>query len=192
MVQSSETRSLPLSSEPSRSSIDTAPDRREQGGREQVNIAELVESAIGLYRADAQTKNVRFEFQPETSATVHAFPGEVHRVFSKLIVNAVAALPRGGTVKVRVKHARHWKLHVLGIRVVIADDGPGVSAELRSRVFEPFFTTKGEKETDFDLCVPEQVVKEHGGSIRVKSSTRAAHGTTFTVFLPYDESSNGV
>lgn len=160
---------------------------REASAPVQVNIAELVESVVQLYRAAAQNKNVSLESQSETSATVPAFPGEMRQIFSNLIVNAVDAVPRGGTVKVRVKHARDWKSRALGIRVLVADNGPGIPDALRSRVFEPFFTTKGEKGTGVGLWVSEGVVHKHGGSIRVKSATRATHGTTFAVFLPYRE-----
>ena len=151
----------------------------------EVNIAQLIENVVELYHAGAQNKNVRLETQSETTATVPAFPGEMRQVFSNLIVNAVDAVPRGGTVKIRVKHGRDWKSRALGIRVLVSDDGPGIPGDLRSRIFEPFFTTKGEKGTGVGLWVSEGVLQKHGGSIRVKSSTRADHGTTFAVFLPY-------
>lgn len=160
---------------------------REASAPVQVNIAELVESVVQLYSAAAQNKNVHLESQSETSATVPAFPGEMRQVFSNLIVNAVDAVPRGGTVKIRVKHARDWKSRALGIRVLVTDDGPGIPDALRSRVFEPFFTTKGEKGTGVGLWVSEGVVHKQGGSIRVKSATGQTHGTTFAVFLPYGE-----
>ena len=150
-----------------------------------VNVAELVEDVVALYSAGAQNKNVTLEAQIETRATLPAFPGEMRQVFSNLIVNAVDAVDRGGTVKVRVKHGRDWKLRRMGIRVFVADNGPGIPVALRARIFEPFFTTKGEKGTGVGLWVSEGIVEKHGGRIRVKSSTGKVHGTTFSVFLPY-------
>lgn len=158
---------------------------REASTPVEVNIAELIENVAELYHAGAQNKNVRLETQSETSATVPAFPGEMRQVFSNLIVNAVDAVPRGGTVKIRVKHGRNWKSKAFGIRVLVSDNGPGIPGDLRSRIFEPFFTTKGERGTGVGLWVSEGVLQKHGGSIRVKSSTTADHGTTFAVFLPY-------
>ena len=158
---------------------------REASAPVNVNVGELIKSVIELYRAGAQNKNVKIELQSETSATVPAFPGEMRQVFSNLIVNAVDAVDRGGTIKIRVKHARDWKSRVLGIRVLVADDGPGIPAAVRSRIFEPFFTTKGEKGTGVGLWVSEGVLQKQGGSIRLKSSQGQAHGTTFAVFLPY-------
>jgi two-component system, NtrC family, sensor kinase len=140
---------------------------------------------VELYAAGAQNKNVQIETQLETDAQVVAFPGEMRQVFSNLIVNAVDAVPRGGKVKVRVKHARDWRSQAVGIRVLVSDNGPGIPAEVRSHIFEPFFTTKGEKGTGIGLWVSEGVLQKQGGRIRLKSSTGAMHGTTFSVFLLY-------
>lgn len=158
---------------------------RETSAPVDVNIAQLVETVVELYSAGAQNKNVRIETQLENRATVPAFPGEMRQVFSNLIVNAVDAVPRGGVVKIRVKHGRDWKSNAMGIRVLVSDDGPGIPASVRSRIFEPFFTTKGEKGTGVGLWVSEGVLQKHAGSIRVKSSTGPMHGTTFVVFLRY-------
>jgi PAS domain S-box-containing protein len=158
---------------------------REAATPVEINISDLVRMVVELYSAGAQNKGVEIETQLETAATVPAFPGEMRQVFSNLIVNAVDVLGRGGIVKVRVKHGRDWKSNVLGIRVLVSDNGPGIPEAIRPRIFEPFFTTKGEKGTGVGLWVSEGVLQRHGGRIRVKSSTRTMHGTTFAVFLPY-------
>jgi signal transduction histidine kinase len=150
-----------------------------------VNISDLVGSIVQLYAAGAQNKAVHIETQLETQAAVPAFPGEMRQVFSNLIVNAVDAVPRGGIIKIRVKHGHDWKSRALGIRVLVSDNGPGIPAEARSHIFEPFFTTKGEKGTGVGLWVSQGVIEKHKGSIRMKSSNRVPHGTTFSVFLPY-------
>jgi two-component system, chemotaxis family, CheB/CheR fusion protein len=150
-----------------------------------VNISDLIDNIVRLYAAGAQNKTVHLETQLETQATVPAFPGEMRQVFSNLIVNAVDAVPRGGTVKVRVKHGRDWKSRALGIRVMVSDNGPGIPVPARPHIFEPFFTTKGEKGTGVGLWVSQGVVEKHSGSIRMKSSTGVMHGTTFSVFLRY-------
>jgi PAS domain S-box-containing protein len=150
-----------------------------------VNIAELIENVVELYAAGAQNKNVTLDAQIETRAAILAFPGEMRQVFSNLIVNAVDAVRRGGTVKIRVKHGRNWKSRTMGVRVLVSDNGPGIPSEARARIFEPFFTTKGEKGTGVGLWVSEGIIEKHRGRIRVKSSTGISHGTTFSVFLPY-------
>jgi len=84
-----------------------------------------------------------------------------------------------------VKHGRNWKSRAMGIRVLVSDNGPGIPMASRPHIFEPFFTTKGEKGTGVGLWVSQGVIEKHSGSIRMKTSTGAAHGTTFSVFLPY-------
>jgi len=150
-----------------------------------INISELIDNIVRLYAAGAQNKVVHIETQLETQAAVPAFPGEMRQVFSNLIVNAVDAVPRGGTIKVRVKQGRDWKSRALGIRVVVSDNGPGIPLPARPHIFEPFFTTKGEKGTGVGLWVSQGVVEKHCGSIRMKSSTGVMHGTSFSVFLRY-------
>jgi len=150
-----------------------------------VNIADLVANIVQLYSAGAQNKAVHIEAQLETQAQVPAFPGEMRQVFSNLIVNAVDAVPRGGIIKIRVKHGRDWRSCAFGIRVLVSDNGPGIPVESRPHIFEPFFTTKGEKGTGVGLWVSQGVIEKHSGSIRMKTSTGVAHGTTFSVFLRY-------
>lgn len=71
------------------------------------------------------------------------------------------------------------------MRVSIADNGPGISADNRRRLFEPFFTTKGERGTGLGLWVSSGIVQKHQGWIRVRSNTRPGHtGTVFSVFVP--------
>src|SRR5215471_13841701 len=74
-----------------------------------------------------------------------------------------------------------------GARAVIADNGPGISAGNREKIFEPFFTTKGENGTGLGLWVTSGIILKHGGSIRVRTSTRRGRsGTVFNIFLPFE------
>lgn len=159
---------------------------REASSPIDVKISELVSNVIELYNSGAQNKSVHLEAQLENDASIKAFPGEMRQVFSNLIVNAVDAVPRGGTVKVRVKHGRDWSSRRMGIRVLVSDNGHGIPPDVRPHIFEPFFTTKGERGTGIGLWVSEGVLEKQGGRIRLKSSTRQMHGTTFSVFLPYN------
>ncbi len=159
---------------------------REASSPVDVRISELVKNVVELYNSGAQNKGVHLEAQLENDASIKAFPGEMRQVFSNLIVNAVDAVPRGGTVKVRVKHGRDWATRKMGIRVLVSDNGPGIPPDIRPHIFEPFFTTKGERGTGIGLWVSEGVLEKQGGRIRLKSSTGQMHGTTFSIFLPYN------
>ncbi len=105
------------------------------------------------------------------------YPGELNEVWTNLIDNAIDAMGGSGTLTVRTR-AEGDRL-----AVEIADTGPGVPMEIRSRVFEPFFTTK-EVGTGTGLgldVVWQIVVARHGGEISLESEPG---DTRFTVVLP--------
>ncbi len=119
------------------------------------------------------------EYDPDLPK-VPAYAGELNQVWTNLIVNALDALAGEGTLTVRTARDGGCAL------VEIADTGPGIPDELRSRVFEPFFTTKPVGQgTGLGLDVSWRVVvKRHGGDLRVTSSPG---DTRFQVVLPLTE-----
>jgi signal transduction histidine kinase len=110
----------------------------------------------------------------------------MRQVFSNLISNAVEAMSDGGKLAIHVRRAREQFLNgETGIRVTVADSGPGIDPEARQHMFEPFFTTKGERGTGLGLWVTQGIITKHGGSIRVRTFTgKRRHGTAFSVFIP--------
>ena len=116
------------------------------------------------------------------------FPGELRQVFLNLVTNAIEATPDRGKLNIHIFPSRHWqKEEVQGVRVVIADNGHGISSEQRSKLFQPFFTTKGEEGTGLGLWVSQGIVRKHQGEIRLRSTTRFGRsGTCFSVFLPME------
>jgi two-component system, NtrC family, sensor kinase len=92
----------------------------------------------------------------------------------------------GDRLVLRVHKSVDWRdLTTPGLRIVIADNGPGIPEKVRRQLFNAFFTTKGEKGTGIGLWVSREIVQQHGGAIRLHSSPAGAHqGTAFSVFLP--------
>ena len=117
-----------------------------------------------------------------TLPEVPAYAGELNQVWTNLIVNALDAMDGEGTLTLRTGREGDSAL------VEIADTGPGIPDELRSRVFEPFFTTKPVGQgTGLGLDVSWRVVvKRHGGDLRVASQPG---DTRFQVVLPLTEPS---
>ena len=70
------------------------------------------------------------------------------------------------------------------VRMTIADDGAGIAAENLKRIFEPFFTTKQSIGTGLGLWVTSELVKKHGGRMRLRS--RLGKGTVVTIWLPME------
>ena len=114
---------------------------------------------------------------------VNSFGSELNQIWTNLIDNAIDAM--GGQGELRVKTYRDDDCVV----VEIADNGAGISPEIKSHIFEPFFTTKGVGEgTGLGLDTVQRIVKKHRGSIQVTSKPG---DTRFQVMLPLSEASKG-
>jgi len=147
---------------------------------------QLVEEVFGVYSRQIEERGISIRRQYEFEGSIRAFPGELRQVVANLVCNAVEAAPEDGTIRVHIFRDGMAKLGA-GLRIVIADNGAGIPDEIRHRIFEPFFTTKGERGTGLGLWVTRGIIEKHGGSIRFRSSTRSeAHGTCFSIFLPFE------
>ena len=151
-----------------------------------VNLSDLMESVLYLYSQQLKAKHLRVHKEMEFGGDVVGFPNELRQVISNIFENAIEASPDSGQVRLRVYPSREFmNSHKPGVRIVIADDGPGIRQENAQKIFEPFFTTKGEKGTGLGLWVCQGIVHKHGGFIRMRSSTHPDHcGTVFSIFLP--------
>jgi len=102
------------------------------------------------------------------------------QVFLNLFMNALDAMPEGGTLSVRVICRRR------SVLVQVADTGSGIRPEDLPRLFEPFFTTKAEGQgTGLGLYVCYGIIQRHDG--RIHARNRPGGGTVFTVRLPIGE-----
>ena len=97
------------------------------------------------------------------------------QAFMNLILNAMQAMPNGGSLDVVTKHFDS------GIRIEVSDTGVGISEENLARLFEPFFTTKSGG-TGLGLTNAKRIIQQHGGDIEVRS--KMGVGTTVIVTLP--------
>lgn len=102
--------------------------------------------------------------------------GELRRVVTNLVLNAVDAMPHGGRLTVRTWSEGEWS------GVSVSDTGVGMTDEQKSHLFEPFYTTKGTAGSGLGLTMSLRIIERHGGKISVASEP--AVGSTFTVWLP--------
>ncbi len=107
--------------------------------------------------------------------TVKGDPERLSLVFHNLVLNAVQAMPHGGTVTLVFRRQSPM------LAVSVVDEGLGIPTELQQKIFEPYFSTRSQA-TGLGLSVAREVVQEHGGVLEVES--RAGEGSVFTVFLP--------
>ena len=145
-------------------------------GRAPVDVTVMIEKLFRLLRPDAERKRIKLivESTANTSVTIQADAAQLEQVFLNLALNAVAAMPQGGSLRFRLSD-QEGKL-----RIDIIDEGNGVPPEIQSFIFDPYFTTRSDG-TGMGLALCDKIVRQHDGSIDFETSPR---GSTFTVLLP--------
>jgi signal transduction histidine kinase len=153
-----------------------------------VKIGEILDSVVSLYDRKIQSAGIKLEQQVDFDGHILALPGELRQVFANLVGNAIEAVgPRHGTITLRAYASRDWRSDRPGLRIVVADDGPGIPASVRTSIFEPFFTTKGESGTGLGLWITSDILQKYDGTIRLRTSTEAPRsGTCFLIFFPFE------
>ncbi|MEZ5354854.1 MAG: HAMP domain-containing sensor histidine kinase [Bryobacteraceae bacterium] len=144
---------------------------------ETVDLAAVVNEVAGLLsRGDGGRLRVSVDLQ-SPSAPVAGDPAQIYQMVLNLAVNARDAMPEGGRLHLAVRTGRPT------VELVVADDGPGIPAELLGRIFEPFFSANPSgRGTGLGLAIVHRVVTSHGGAIDVAS--RPGAGAVFTIRLP--------
>ena len=146
--------------------------------RETNDLGRLAEEVVFLYQEAHRSLTITCRIDP----ALPLFPFDavqVKRVLINLLDNAVTALGDGGAIEVRVGPAPERETPMAMLRV--ADNGPGIPADVRLRIFEPYFSTR-KSGTGLGLAIAQTIVSEHGGTIRARDNHPT--GTVFTVELP--------
>ena len=147
-----------------------------------VDLSLLVESVVEVMKPSwessmhARDSRVDIEFDLAEDTLAAGIAPEIREVLANILLNAVQAMPDGGTIRISTGGSDPLAL------VRVQDTGIGMSEDVRSRVFDPFFTTKGVEGTGLGMSVAYGIVKRHGGRIAVESEL--GKGTSVTVFLP--------
>jgi signal transduction histidine kinase len=110
-----------------------------------------------------------------TLPEIDADPELLHRVFANLVLNAMDAMPQGGTLSLRTLQQGDR------IRIEVSDSGVGLTPEESARLFTPYYTTK-QHGTGLGLAIAQSVISDHHGTITVESVQ--GHGAKFVIELP--------
>ncbi|MEJ2738227.1 MAG: ATP-binding protein [Dehalococcoidia bacterium] len=145
-----------------------------------LKIAEVIDQAISLIGHQAKMNNVEIIRQDDADLSpVDGDIKQLKQVFLNLIINAIQAMPDGGTVTITTGPDKSNR-----VSVSIKDTGHGIEPGNMEKLFTPFFTTKESgKGVGLGLAVSQGIIERHGGSIEATSSI--GDGSTFTVFLPF-------
>ncbi len=167
--------------------------RTEKRDRRPISIGAVARETIDLLRHTMPASiEMKCDAQPGIGR-VRANATQIEQVFMNLCVNAAHAMEAsGGVLVVTVEATQAARLAVESteesspqphVRVLVSDDGRGMSPETCKRIFEPFFTTReATGGTGLGLSVVHRIITSHGGRIRVESTP--GQGTTFEILLP--------
>lgn len=147
------------------------------------NIEVVLEGALSLVEARTRIQRVVLKREFATNLPVVSLsPYRIQQMLINLCINAMDAMPEGGQLTIRVAIAKSSKNRD-GLTIEVTDTGTGISRDVQKHMFEPFFTTKeAGKGTGLGLSLVQDIVQEHSGQIKVKSSLGV--GSTFTIWLP--------
>jgi PAS domain S-box-containing protein len=143
------------------------------------SISEILDRTINLVKYDKRFKNIQLTTDIEDIPSLKVNPDKIQQVFLNLILNAMDAMPDGGRLGVSMERRDSF------VEVVFSDSGAGIDESVMDRIFDPFFTTKAPgKGTGLGLSICYGIIREHNGTITVKSGK--GEGTTFVIRLPVE------
>ena len=155
--------------------------RRGAVGSQKIELNDLLERTISIVEPDMKLEQVKFDRKfADSLPLITANSDQLRQVFLNLITNAKDAMPEGGTITVSTENITGGEVPF--VRIKTTDTGCGIDKGKIEFVFDPFFTTKEEgKGTGLGLSVSYGIIKNHGGTMSVKSEV--GKGTTFTIDL---------
>ncbi|HJV36721.1 PAS domain S-box protein, partial [Geomonas sp.] len=157
-----------------------------------VSVSHLVEEAVSLsLRGTSVQKKMVWGC---TLREVEADAGQLNQAFNNIVINAVHAMPEGGTLTVRGDNVQLEMGNPFSlepgpyVRILFEDEGCGIPEEVLKKIFDPYFTTKA-RGNGLGLASTLSIISKHGGHIQVHSQVGV--GTTFSIYLPAALASTG-
>ena len=153
--------------------------------RSDVDLQELVGRQVRLVRPQTHRSSIKVHVECPSGLvpSVNADSGRIEQVILNVLVNAMEAMPEGGTLTIRL--SKEDISDQEGVRIEISDTGHGIPDDLRGRIFDPYFSTKSNG-TGMGLALSEKIVRQHNGVLDIDSSPA---GTNVIVWLPVKASS---
>lgn len=152
--------------------------------RKAVRVDTLVQESVSLFLSGTSIKGI---IDCSSHQTIHVDSQQINQAFNNIVLNAIQAMPHGGTLTVRadavtLKAGNKYALQpATYVRVIFEDTGHGIQKDDLAKIFDPYFTTK-DYGTGLGLSTTHSIINRHGGSINIASEP--GKGTTVMVFLP--------
>ena len=147
-----------------------------------VDMNRLVQEVVGFLSLKGRQPEIRVALRLGTIPAIQGSALELKEVLLNLLLNALDAMPSGGTLTIATRALNEQESSQPAIEVQVQDSGVGMPDDVRLRAFDPFFTTKEEHGTGLGLAVSYGIIRRHGGTIECQS--HLGRGTSFTITLP--------
>jgi len=143
-------------------------------------VADVIARALAVVRSQLDAAGVRVEENHSAgSARISGNAGRLTQVFLNLFLNAMQAMPDGGTLSIETREEKTEGMPAVVVEV--SDTGQGMSRQTLEHIFMPFYSDR-ESGTGLGLAISHRIIEEHDGSIDVTSEP--GKGATFTISLP--------
>ncbi|HWQ10969.1 MAG TPA: ATP-binding protein, partial [Holophaga sp.] len=154
--------------------------RRPENVPEPIAFADLIADLQRLWSPTLAERDIAFSFTAPDECTLLVDRKQMEQLFINLVNNAADAMPEGGRITLRIARDERRPAR---FRVALEDTGTGIPADILPMVFRPMFTTKPEGlGTGLGLSICREIVRIHGGEIRIQSSE--GQGSTILFTLP--------
>lgn len=155
--------------------------RRMDARQQEVQLAEIIGETLGFLEREALHRGVGIiSHIPENLPPLLSDRGQLQQVFLNIMGNALAAVDKGGTVRVHCQSTTFQEQPA--VQIVVQDNGKGMTSDVLQHIFEPFYSTKKEHGTGLGMFITYGIVKRLGGEISVQSAV--GHGASVTIDLP--------
>ncbi len=143
-----------------------------------LNVNQPILQVIDLHGEEMKKRNIAFEDHlDKTIPSLHGDPERLYRAFSNLVINAIQAMPNGGSLFISSELDQAGSV----LKLTFRDTGIGMDEETSRNLFNPFYTTK-DKGAGLGMALTRKIIEDHRGTIEVASEK--GKGTTFVLTLP--------
>ena len=141
----------------------------------------MIERSLALMRRQDDFKHIELKLQLDPDLPpANMDPSQIQQVILNLVLNAAESMEMKGRITITTLTVPDRTM----VQVWVRDQGPGIRRPLMSRIFEPFVSTKPEKGNGLGLSVVQNIVDQHGGSIKVHNAPGG--GAEFCIELPVE------
>jgi PAS domain S-box-containing protein len=149
------------------------------------HIRDIINEIIPFLLKEIADQGIRFveSYHPQLPM-IKVDKNQMYQVFLNLFLNAIQAMPKGGELRIEVSPTISYSQEGPKqdfMKIIVSDTGKGIPAQIIQKIFDPFFTTKP-KGIGLGLSITYQIIKKHGGTIKVESMMEK--GTSFVINLP--------